>query len=207
MSISKAQAEALAEGFLDSIGSDRDGLFLKGVYSEAIVLAGELIEQAQHNLVASNSVSSGALSQSLIASDPRVVGSTMYVDIYMNFYGRFVNKGVKGTKAGGSLAGYSFKYDMPGKKMLAAIAEYTKRGHITTRTVTKNRGYGSHERKQKRLSQLTDADRVFAMARSIKQKGIKATGFLDAAIRVTQTKVADRLGAQLKIDIINSIQP
>lgn len=207
MSISKAQAEALAEGFLDSIGSDREGLFLKETYSEAIVLAGELIEQAQKNLVSSNSISSGALSESLVASDPRVVASTMLVDIYMNFYGLFVNKGVKGTKAGGSLAGYSFKYDMPGRKMLAAIAAYTKRGQITTRTVKGFSAYGAHERKQKRLSRLTEADAVFAMARSIKQKGIKATGFLDSAIRITQTKVADRLGAALVVDIKNSLTP
>lgn len=205
MSITKAQAEALAEGFLDSIGSEREGIFLKETYSEVFVLAGELIEQAQKNLVASNSISSGALSESLIASDPRAVASAMLVDIYMNFYGLFVNKGVKGTRAGGSLAGYSFKYDMPGKKMLAAIAEWAKRGKLSTSSVKKYKGYGAHERKQKRLSRISEADTVFAVARSIKQKGIRATGFLDAAIRQTTVKVADRLGVKLKIDIINSI--
>src|ERR1700743_1490125 len=111
MSISKAQAEALAEGFLDSIGVDRDGIYPKETYSELIILASELIEQAQKNLAASNSISSGALSESIVASDPRSVGSAMLLDIYMNFYGLFVNKGVKGTKAEGSLAGYSFKND------------------------------------------------------------------------------------------------
>lgn len=205
MSISKAQAEALAEGFLDSIGVDKKGLFPKETYSELIVLAGELILDAQQNLNRSNSISSGALSESLVASDPRSDGATMSLDIYMNFYGRFVNKGVKGTKAGGSLAGYSFKNDMPGKSMVAAINEWLKRGKITTATVKKYHGYGSHERKQKRLGTLAEADAAFAVARSIKQKGIKATGFLDAAIRTTSAKVSDRLGAAFKIDIINSI--
>lgn len=206
MSISKQQAQALAEGFLDSIGTDRDGLPLKETYSEVIVLAGELIEQAQKNLISSNSISSGSLSESLVASDPRTIASSMLVDIYMNFYGLFVNKGVKGTKAGGSLAGYSFQTDMPGRKMLTAIAEWARRGKLTTSSVKKYSGHGAHERKQRSLAKITEANKVFAVARSIKQKGIKATGFLDSAIRQTAVKVSDRLGAALKIDIINSLE-
>lgn len=207
MSIAKAQAEALAEGFLNSIGVDREGIYPKETYSELIVIAGELITQAQKNLVSSNKISSGALSESLIASDPRAVGTSMLVDVYMNFYGLFINKGVKGTKAGGSLAGYSFKYDMPSKKMVAAIEEWLKRGKISTANVKKSKGYGSHERKQKSLGALAEAEAAFAVARSIKQKGIKATGFLDAAIRDTTNTVASRLGLQLRIDIINSLKP
>lgn len=206
MSISKAQAEALAEGFLDSIGTDRDGIYPKQTYGEIIVLAGELIGDAQNNLNRTNSVSSGSLSESLIASDPRTVAKSMLVDIYMNFYGLFINKGVKGTKSGGSLAGYAFKYDMPGKSMLEAIAEWAKRGKLSTSSVKKYHSYGGHERKQKGLSKISEADAVFAVARSIKQKGIKATGFLDAAIRTTQAKVSDRLGLALKIDIIDSLK-
>jgi len=205
MSIAKAQAAALAEGFLDSIGSDRDGLYLKETYSEAIVLAGELIEQAQKNLASSNNVSSGAGSASLVASDPRVEGETMFVDIYMNFYLRFINMGVKGTKAGGSLAGYSFKYDMPSKKMVEAIAEWLKRGKLTTATVKQYSGYGAHERKQRSLASLHDADLAFAVSRAIKQKGIKSTGFLNSAVRDVTVKIADRLSAALKIDIKTSL--
>jgi hypothetical protein len=45
------------------------------------------------------------------------------------------------------------------------------------------------------------------MARSIKQHGIKPTGFLDKAIATTRNKISDRLGAALRIDIISSITP
>lgn len=207
MSISKAQAEALAEGFLDSIGVDRVGLFPKETYSELILLAGELIQDAQQNLIRSNSISSGALSGSLVAEDPRQEGNIVAIDVLMNFYGLFVNAGVKGTRAGGSTAGYSFKNEIVGRKMLAAIEEWLKRGKISTATIKKRKysPYGSHERKQAKLGALHEADAAYAVARSIKQKGIKATGFLDAAVRTTRAKVSDRLGAALKIDIINSL--
>lgn len=206
MSISKAQAEALAEGFLDDIGTDRSGIYPRKTMSEAILLAGELILVAQNNLNQSNNIASGNLSKSLIAHDPVASGSVMRVDVFMNFYGRFINKGVKGTKSGSSTAGYSFKNEIVSENMQAAIKAWLDRGKISTRSVKKYKGYGNHERKMKRLGSLAEADASYAVARSIKQKGIKPTGFMDKAIVTTQRKVRDRLGAALKIDIINSFK-
>lgn len=203
MSISKAQAQALADGFLDDIGSNKDGLQLRETFSEMILIAGEFIEDCQQNLLSSNSNASGELSASLIANEPENIGTAMNIAIYMNFYGAFVNKGVKGTQSGSSTAGYSFKYDMPTKSMVKAIQEWIDRGKISTRSVKKYSGYGRHEIKNKTIAQL---DMAFAVARSIKQHGIKPTGFLDKAVASTVSKVADRLGAALSIDVLNSIR-
>lgn len=205
MSIAKAQAQALADGFLNSLGVDKNGLVPRETYSELIVLAGELIDDAQQNLAKSNSVSSGSLSESMVANEPVATGGQVTVDVFMNFYGKFIDAGVKGTKAGGSTAGYAFKYDMPSKSMVDAITEWLKRGSLTTSSVKKYTGYGSHERKQKKLGKISEANVAFAVARSIKQQGIRATGFMGAAIRSTSNKVADRLGAALKVDIHNSL--
>jgi hypothetical protein len=203
MSISKAQAEALAEGFLDDIGTDDKGaLRPKESYAEIIVLAGELVEDAQQNLIDSNKIASGELSKSIIAGEPYLVNSTLQIDVFMNFYGRFVNKGVKGTRGGSSTAGYSFKNEIVSRKMYDAIKAWIARGKLTTRTVKKYKGYGKHETKQKSIAQL---DSAYAVARSIKMKGLKATGFMDKAVKKTADKVGERLGNALRVDVINSL--
>lgn len=206
MSISKAQAEALAEGFLDDLGSsDKGALQPKNTYTELIVLAGELIESAQQNLVSGNKIASGKLSASLVANEPVLNGSVLRVDISMNYYGLFINKGVKGTRSGSSTAGYSFKNEIVSRKMLAAIQQYVDSGKISTRTVKKYSAYGRHEAKKRRLGSISEANGAYGLARSIKQRGIKTTGFLDKAALTTQNKVASRLGAALKLDIITSL--
>lgn len=200
MSISKAQAAALADGFLDDLGSDRDQFVPKETYTEIILFAGELIEAAQQNLISSNSNASGNLSASLTALDPEVNGTVFSVDVVMAFYGQFINRGVKGTKSGAGQ--YSFKNDYPSESMVKSILEYIKRAQISTQSVKKYSAAGSNEAKNKSISEQS---RAYAMARSIKQHGIQATGFMDKAIDTTQRKISDRLGAALKVDIINSL--
>jgi len=203
MSISKAQAEALAEGFLDTIGTEgKDSLRPKETLSEAILLVGELIQDCQTNINASNKVASGKLSESLIANEPYQVGSIMQVDMMMAYYGLFVNKGVKGTRSGRSTAGYSFRNEIVSRKMYNAISKWIDLGKITTRTVKKYAGHGRHEVKMKSIAQL---DKAYAVARSIKQRGLKPTGFLDKAVSTLRTKIGNRLGQGLKVDIIRSL--
>lgn len=201
MGISQVQAQALAEGFLDNIGSEND-LQPRQTFSEIILLAAEFIEDAQNNLIKANNISSGALSESLQAGEPSVNGTTFSVDVFMNFYGKFINSGVKGTRSGSSKAGYSFKNEIVSKKMLKAIAEWIKRAQISTQTVKKYAPHGAHETRRRTISEI---DSAYGKARSIKMYGIPANGFLDKAVETTTQKVKDRLGLALKIDIINSI--
>lgn len=196
------QAQLLAEGFLDTLGEERT-LQPKETFTEIILLAAELVEEMQENLNRSRNNASGRLSESIEAGEPVMNGNTLNVDVFMNFYGKFQNKGVKGTLSGSSLAGYSFKTEMPSRKMVAAILEWIKRAKLSTRTVTKYKGYGGHEIKNKTISQYQSA---FAVARSIKQHGIKPTGFLDRAAEKISGKVSDRLGKALVIDVIDSIK-
>lgn len=200
-SISKAQAAALADGFLDTLGSDREDFAPRNTLTELFLLAGELIEDCQDNLSRSNRNASGKLSESLIADEPTQNGNEVRIDVLMNSYGAFVNKGVKGTRSGQSTAGYSFKNEAVSKKFYKALEDWVKRGKISTRSVKK--GYGKHERKNKSIAQY---DQIYALGRSIKMHGLKPTGFLDKAIKSTADKVADRLGAALKIDIIDGLQ-
>lgn len=203
MSIAKAQAEALAEGFLDNIGSTKDEFRPKHAITEVILLAGELIEDCQNNLNRANITNTGKLSESLIADEPIKSGSEVRIDVLMNFYGAFHNKGVKGTRAGRSLAGYSFKNEIVSDRMYNAIDAWIKRAKKTTRTVKKYKGYGAHEVKRKSIAKYDD---TYATARSIKMYGLKPTGFLDNAVAKTRSKVASRLGAALRIDVIDGLK-
>jgi hypothetical protein len=198
MSISKAQAEALADGFLDDIGTGNPNeLQPRETISELLLLAGELVEDAQKNLDNTKSNASGELSKSIEANEPTTAPGLIQIDIEMNFYGQFVNKGVKGTKEGSGL--YAFKSDMPGRKMLKSIEQYIKDAKSKLRSVKQHIGY---ENKNKGVS---DANSAFAMARAVKQHGIKPTFFMDKAINDTDKKVSERLGDALAIDVLNSL--
>lgn len=201
--MSKAQAKLLAEGFLDTLGSGKEGLQPRETITEVFLLAGELIEDAQKNLNSSNKVATGKLSQSLVADEPVATGRTLRVDVLMNFYGAFVNKGVKGTRGGSSRAGYSFKNDFPSENMVKAIQEWIDNAKISTANVKQYKGHGRHEKKQKTISQL---DHAYAVSRGIKMGGLKPTGFMDKAVLTTRNKVAQRLSKALAIDIIDGLK-
>ncbi|MFT3679436.1 MAG: hypothetical protein QM791_04135 [Ferruginibacter sp.] len=200
MSISKAQAKALAAGFLDSLGEDKSVLQPAETFSELFLIAGELVDDAQKNLNASNSNASGKLSASIVLSNPREEGNTIVVDIVMNEYGEYVDKGVKGTKSGQGK--YQFKTEFPSKQMLKNLQAGIGRAKRSTKNVNVKRSVSKNEIKNAQLAQL---NRVWGAARNIKRYGIKPTGFMSKAISTAEKKVADRLGEALRVDIINSI--
>lgn len=200
MSISKAQASALAEGFFDNLGSSKDVLNTKETFSEVIIISIELVELMQKNLITANAIASGLLSESIEVGEPYMEAGVIQVDIYMNFYGRFINSGVRGTKGGTGL--YQFKFDEPGKKMIAAIDAWLQQGKLKVRSVKKYKGYGRNERKNKTLAKL---DSAYAVAKSIKMKGIKPRGFLDKALLSIERQFSKRLGTSIKVDIINAL--
>jgi hypothetical protein len=203
MSISKQQAGALAEGFLDNLGSSKSDFQPRETYTEVFLLVGELIETAQKNLNKANRIASGSLSESIIGDEPVKNAGVLRVDILMNFYGAFVNKGVKGTRSGSSRAGYSFKNEVVSQNMYDAIKNWIETARIKIRSVKKYKGYGKHEVKQKTLASY---DSAYAIARSIKIHGLKPTGFMDDAIAKISDKVQRRLGAALAIDVIDGLK-
>lgn len=203
MSISKRQAEALAEGFLDNLGSSKDEFQPKNTYTELFLLVGELIDTAQKNLNKADLVDTGAGSESIVADEPVQNGSVVSVDVLMNFYLQFHNKGVKGTRGGRSTAGYFFKNEIVSQNMYNAIDGWIKRAGLSTRTVKKYKGYGKHESRRKTIASI---DNTYATARSIKMKGLKPSGFMDDAIRRTSDKIEQRLGAALVLDIQDGLR-
>lgn len=197
MSISKAQAVVLASQFLNNLGTN-DTLQPKETFTELFLLAGEFIEDMQKNLNETNSNASGSLSKSLVINDPKESNGILSVNVMMNFYGQFINAGVRGTKSGQGK--YSFKSEFPSRKMVEALRKGIGRAKRSTSNV--RRSVSGNERKNVNISQIQKA---YGAGRNIKMYGIKANHFIDKAVTTTEAKVLDRLGAAFSIDILNSI--
>jgi hypothetical protein len=193
MSINKQQAAALADGFLDDLGTSKDELQPKESYTELILLAGEMVEEMQENL--KRNVASGALSESIAIDEPTQTGDVLRIDITMNDYGRFLNKGVKGWKSGKGL--YQFKNTLPSKGMVAALKAGIERAGSKLKSTNRAKTVSANELKNADISEAM----AFGAAMNIKKFGIKPTGFLDKAVVSTQKKAGDRFGAALKVDV------
>lgn len=198
VSFSKAQSDLLASKFLDSIGADRDALPLDETMKALVYLAGTLINESANNLEKGGHVGSGALASSFKVLDPRTIGKDLVLDIEALAYYQFLNRGVKGTKKGSGE--YSFKSSYPSQKMVDSIRKWMKSAGMTTRNVKKP--VGKLEVKRKSIAQF---DGAYAVARSIKQNGIKKTGFFDKAFQKTNNIANQELGKALKLDVINSL--
>jgi hypothetical protein len=200
-SISKAQADALATGFLNTIGSEND---LKPVetLSALYLLAGGLVDSAQKNLNKADQVASGKLSESLKVLNPESVGRNVRIDITALYYFRFLNEGVKGTKGGSGK--YAFKNNKVGGKMLTSIRKWLIKEGLKARTRTGGGPITKREAKRKSITETSDSV-AYGIAVSVKQKGIKRSNFFTNAVKTTQAKAKEQLAKGLKLDIINSL--
>lgn len=200
MSINKAQADALSAGFLNNLGSGKDGLIPRESLSALFLLAGEFVEDCQQNLNEANSNASGSLSKSLVLNDPKQTASLVSVDVLMNFYGQFLNAGVKGTKSGAGK--YKFKNNFPSREMIQNLMQGINRAKKSTTNVNRHKSTSANEKKNVKIS---DIQKAWGAAVNIKMYGIKATGFVDKAVKTTIDKAAERFGKAFEIDILNSL--
>lgn len=199
--ISQAQAKALAEGFLDTVGS-RDLNPVESM-SALILLAGSLVDQAQQNLNKVDRVASGSLSESMKVLNPESVGNNVRIDVIANFYYKFIDKGVKGVE-GGSTGTYSFKNLHVSKRMMEAIRKWLLREGLKARTHTGGKPIVKREAKRKKITS-TSTQAAYAIARGIKKTGLKRTNFFTDAVRTTRQQAKTQLAKGLKLDIINAL--
>lgn len=200
MSISRSQAAALAEGFLDNLGTDKSQLIPRNTITETFLIAGELVEDAQDNLNRSNTNASGNLSRSIHLSDSVEQGSEVSINVMMVDYGQFINKGVRGTKSGQGK--YQFKHSTPSRKMVARMLLGIRRARKKTTNVIARKTTSRNEIKNVKLSELSHA---WGAATNVVRYGIKPTGFMDKAIVNARKKFRNRLGEALRVDILNSL--
>ena len=200
-SISKAQGQALADGFFDTLGSSKDELRANNSLGELIVLAGGLVTNAQANLNKSDRVATGALSESLKVLNPEKVGTLIQVDVEAFYYFKFVDAGVAGNKSGSSTKGYRFKDKMP---PISAIRKWVIREGLKAKTNVGGRPITKREARRKSITD-TSNQTAFIISKGIQIYGLKTTNFFVKAVRSTQSKSRQVFGKAFKLDIINSL--
>jgi len=182
MSISKAQAIAIGEGFLNTIGEQK---LKEGELPVAMELlkqfGGEFIIQAKKNLRASGSIASGNIED--IRMQVTKFG-TLYtlslgypISEPASKYYDYVNKGVKGTAniKADSKTPYSFKTSKKSVNV-SAIEGWLKYNKLKSVAVKPYRKLGVETKAIESKKSL-----AFVIARSIHRKGMKSTHYFDNA--------------------------
>jgi hypothetical protein len=218
-SVKQLQAEVL--GYLDSQGQSKNAFTdinkLQGIEKLLVLSAANFVIKVQENLNQSGKIDTGALSTDIASGE--VITGDGSISISVGYpsgsksakYYDFVNKGVKGTR-GGPDSPYSFKNERVGG-LWGAIEGWLKRNKLASRNETQKKNLSSVQRKRKRLSKMVSESSktkslAYAVAVSIKRKGLKKTGFFDKAAKFAFGKefndsVAKIIGREVVINIRN----
>jgi hypothetical protein len=186
MSISKAQASALAEGFLNTLGEQpmKEGEF---PIIEKLLLdfGGDFIKNAQKNLNANNSIASGKIND--IRMNFTKFGTNYTISLGYpksepaSKYWDFINKGVKGTKNIKADAKTPYKFNPSKKSIPIAVAQgwlgYNK---LKVVAVKPYRKLGVETKATDEKKSL-----AYVLARSIHRKGIRSAHYFDDAQKET----------------------
>lgn len=184
MSISKAQAQAIADGFLNSLGEQpmKEGDM---PVAERLLkdFGADFILTAQKNLRENGSIASGAIND--IRMNFSKFGTTYTISLGYpksepaSKYWDFVNKGVKGTKNIKADSKTPYKFN-PSKKSIPISAAQGWLGYNKLK-VTAVKPY----RKLGVETKAIDAKKslAYVLARSIHRKGIRSTHYFDNAAK------------------------
>lgn len=195
--------------FLGTIGTtDRgEGLPLNATAKALVELGGFLIEEATNNLEKKGNTATGNTASSMKIVNVDLDGPVKSLDVEIFGTYKFLDQGVKGVGGVGQ-GKYAFKTKRPSKKMAGPILKWLKKRSISGKI--KYKGVSRNERKNKRINKAVSSAKsreslAYAVAASIKKKGIKPTKFFTNAISATEKKKKEMLGNAFKIDIINSL--
>lgn len=192
MTISEAQARALAEGFLNTLGvagEEGDFAVIQKMLAEG---ARVFLDTAADNLKKANAVNTGELASSLTfrveQKGKTYILSVGYPsDSKAADYYDFVNQGVVGFNSNnrGATGKYKFRSPNASKKFATLIKLWAQNSGLKATTRDARNYTLKSERKGARLSKgLPTLDSLsYAIATNIKQKGLRGTRFFDNAVR------------------------
>lgn len=203
----------LAQAGLDNLGSnDRgDKVVLNATGKKLIRIANILIQDYVRRMQRSGNTATGQGADLVSMTDIETKGSVMSLDIMVPEYLMFQNYGVKGLKGGSGK--YSFKKGYPSRKMRASILRWVRNRSIRVdkysaikrarnkKGMIKDRGVKEMKDKAKDYAALS-----YAISKSIMNKGIKATGDFDNAIKTVQRIAKKEIAEGLKLDVIGFLK-
>ncbi len=216
-------------GFLDNIGANQDEFKratsgYKGLEYFLILSATNFILKVQDNLNKQGKIDTGNLSKELEQSAVVTDGNNLSIKIgYPSEsdaakYYDYVNKGVKGYVSNQPNSPYTFKKarPLPSKGMVLNIAKWLRRNASFGRREDSKAIITQGQRKRKSLSKMVDENKrfkslAFAVAKSIKMKGIKKSGYFDDAVQTYfgadfSKRVSKIVGREIVINV-KAIQP
>lgn len=193
--------------FLSTIGSkDRgDQVTLSHTAQALVELAEFLISTATDNLDKKGNTATGDTISSMVARQIQITGTKMELDVEIKSTYKFLDQGVRGTEGG--TGRYSFKTARAGKRMAMAIKSWLK----VRRIASNYKAMSKNEAKNKRIKKMVESadgkltSLSYAIATSIKKKGIKPTKFFTNAVRDTKALQKKKYADALKLDIIESL--
>lgn len=226
MSEAKAQAKALREGFLKTIGDQYDLIDPTEfpIAEQMLIFYGKQFnDEVQKNLNKSGSIASGKIGDLVV---PKVNKFGNDYEMYLGYdednpasvYYKFINKGVRG--AGGANARpkkvasdspYQYKNAYPNKKMATSILQWYRLGKAKTTSETQTKKLSKTQRKSKKLKQAVNKANslkalAYATASAIKRDGLKTTAYFDNAIKAVFNKeffatMATAFGGDVQLQI------
>ena len=192
--------------FLNKLGTKKtnEGISLNNVEAVLYEFANDFISEAKKNLEKTGSVASGALSDSIKFLPISFAGSTYKLQVSLLDYYDFINKGVSGTQNKFNTP-YSFKNIHPSKAMVEAIKGWLAQGKLKSshRDIKRYGTYGKLEKKNVSITPSPERSlrsTAYAVATSVKKKGIKPTHFFDNAFIKTYPQLKKDLAKALKED-------
>ena len=138
----------------------------------------DVISKSKTNLKRGNNNASGHLSRSL-DYNINVSKNSIQSDFLMPDYGDFVDKGVKGTESGRSLAGYKYRNKKPPVRFLRTFIKQ-KTGRFRQRGLTQ---------------------KAFAIQNVIFKRGLKPTEFYSKPFKEAFKKLPDELVEAFALDV------
>ena len=190
----------------------------KAFTGEALVsalynVAVKFINTAADNLSNADRVSSGNLLESIKPTDVIIMGKVFTINIDVNSYYKFIDKGVKGWQSGSpSDSPYAFKAPIKGgsgkqsSEMVTAIRKWLIKEGLKSRATSKNPKHAVSLRESRR-QKITDTatSSAIVVAGMIRRHGLKKTNFWSDAEKAASDYASKQFGEALEIDIINSL--
>jgi hypothetical protein len=226
---SRQQLQAESLSYLEKIGIseqefERGTSGLNALEYYLTISAANFILKVRENLEVQGKVDTGGLSENLQQSAVIKNGNTLSISIGYEKdskqakYYDYVNKGVMGYKSKSPFSKYKFDSNRPNpnKDMVFNIAKWLRRNASLGRREDSRTLITTSQRKRRSLSTMVDENKrfksfAFAVAKSIKQKGIKKSGFFDDAIQYSfgadfANTLSKLVGREIQLTV-QAIQP
>jgi hypothetical protein len=210
MTIAQAQAKLGANAY-ESWGVAKSAFIPKDSIPLALqVLAGyveEFERKVADELNRLDKVDTGSLASS-IKFETTETANGIIVNVFVNDYYKFIDKGVQGTGPGSinTKSPYKFRYTTPSKSHVSAIKKWINRNGIRA-SATDVRRYGAIGRERRQPQNINLA---YIIAKSIKRKGLKETGFWTDSINETfkdfDAKMSQALGIDIRVNLENMVK-